>query len=254
MSFDLKELKASLEQHGYLRNHSYDIVMTVPPIMTNSRLRIVNTLSSAEIDASLLDIPKIIQVRAEETGIPGSMLLTADNSRHGIGPITKNPYNAVFTDTTITFLADRFGLLWSFFYLWKQSIFTWDQKASGSGALVPSYRTQYRRDESGRGTFITDITINVYDMTGTPRMSFKLIDAYPTLVPSTPVAWGATDSLMKLRVGFTFQRYEMQDITSVANGQARLPTTTDGWTNALTPNISASQPSSDFTTGPAPTP
>lgn len=252
MAFDIREIKASLDQHSYLRTHSYDIQMNTPPVLQNERLSIVNELSSQEIEFGIGDMPRMIRVRAEEAQLPGAMIMVSDNQRYGIGPHYKNPNNILFTDTSLTFIADKYGLLWAYFYLWKNKIFTWSQKLSGEGAAVPNYNLEYRKVKQGgilRNNYVTDIDITAYDVENIPRMKFKLFEAYPVIVPSTPMAWGQNDQLLKLHVSFTFQRWEMMNISTNDSAMNPLPTTTEQWNSGQNPSpVSAETPSTDFTT------
>jgi hypothetical protein len=250
MAFDIKEIKASIEKHSYLKVHSFDITMNTPPILQNERLSIVNELNSQETDQNISAMPRIIQVRADEAQLPSAMLLTTDNQRWGIGPIIRNPYNTVFSDVQLGFLADRFGLLYAYFYLWHNKIFAFSQKLSGEGAKVPSYRMKYRKDpDPALGGYVTDIDLTLYDVTNVPRVKYKFYDAYPSQQPGMPVSWGANDQLHKVRVAFTFQRWEMMNITAADLASRPLPTTIEEW-NMYRPNndVAAETPQTNFPT------
>jgi len=236
MPFDLKEIKGSIQSDGYLKTHSFTVMFGTPKVMQGKRFSIVNSDSGKAVNsASLSEIPKLMVLRADTAQIPGSLLLTTDSARYGIGPNQKTPVNVIFTDTAFTFIADSYGLLWAYFYFWHNSIFSWDQKASGG--RVPSYTMEYREN------FSTDIIINVYEPHGRKVMSFKLIDAYPTLIPSTPLSWGENDQILKMNVGFTFRQWEMMDFAT-ENG-AGAPTTTDTWAAGAKLSIN-SRPGSFF--------
>lgn len=250
MGFNIREIKATIDKHSYLKAHSYDVFMDTPNIMRNERLSIsteLNRIGSVATDQSIGDIPRILQVRAEETTLPGDMIITTDNNRYGIGPSIKNPSNILFTDTSMTFMADKYGLLWAYFYLWKNKIFRWDEDIDPK-KTVPPYTVAYRKTKAG-DNYVTDIIVTMYDVENIPRMKFKLIGAYPTMVPSTPVAWGATDQLLKLHVNFTFHRWVMMDINSSDVGARQLPTTIDQWSHVSAERaLSTSTPDTSFTT------
>jgi hypothetical protein len=236
LPFDIKELKATIDSHGYLKQHSYEFYFNPPPILQNER---INTGTEGP-SQSVIDITKLMLFRAEQASIPGSLLLTADNSRYGIGPTQKNPFNVLFSDTNVVFLADRFGLIQTFFYVWHNKIFNFDKNlAQGS---VPSYTVEYKKN------YVTDLSLIVYDPTGQAAMGFKFIDAWPTVVPGSPLAWGATDQLLKINVGFTFQRYEITDVSSINNFNPNSPTTVDSWTSNG-PGLTISNPLTSVITG-----
>ena len=228
MSFDIKEFRGTLQSHGYLKTHSFTVLFGSPKVMSGRRFNIINQDSGESVqDAALTEIPKLMLLRAESAQIPGSIIIGSDSSRYGISPNQKTPTGVVFNDTSFTFIADRFGLLWAYFYYWHNSIFSWDHKAGGG--VVPSYTLEYREN------YATDIIISVFDPTGKRVMAFKFIDAYPNMIPGAPLNWSQTDQILKLQVGFTYRQWEMVDFS--ADSSADLPTTTDVWSSTPTSSI-----------------
>jgi hypothetical protein len=108
--------------------------------------------------------------------------------------------------------------------VWHNKIINFDKNLAKS--TVPTYTMEYKQN------YITDLTLIIYDVTGQAALGFQFIDAWPTVVPGSPLAWGATDQLLKINVGFTFQRYQILDVSSVSNYNPNSPTTIDGWTGS----------------------
>ena len=84
----------------------------------------------------------LLQIRAESAKLPGVLIQTSDVNRVGIGPTQKMPFNAQFTDTSITFVSDSKGEIYNYFYTWLNSIF--DFSGIYNRNALPSYKTEYK--------------------------------------------------------------------------------------------------------------
>ena len=113
MAFSIKDFSTNISNKGVLHTNAFDVSFSIPTILQNKSFN----------GTYLSDIPSLISFRAESARLPGVALAMADVNRYGIGVMEKMPYNAQFTDTSITFIADKQSSLYQVFYLWMNSIY-----------------------------------------------------------------------------------------------------------------------------------
>lgn len=157
---------------------------------------------------------------AESASIPGVQLMTSEIRRHGIGQVEKKPYNAVFVDTTMTFMVDGAGIIHKFFYKWMSSIVKFDQFAyefSTSDKLDP-YEINYKED------YATRVRIYTVDEFNRKIIAITLHDAYPIFMGDMNVAWNNQNDFLRLPITFTYTHWTSEEV-SIAPLQNRVPQT-----------------------------
>jgi hypothetical protein len=210
-AFDIQQFKSYLGRTGYLPASRYYLEITTPDILKQSGGLI---FAGQQFDARAFE--RDISFRAEALSAPGISISYDNINRYGVGPNQKFPYNAQFTDMSVTFLADKESLLWSFFYAWLNNIFQYSSADNGNGDFT-SYRANYMKD------YATNISINIFDVDGSPSMFIKLVDAYPISMNEVRLAWDSTNQTMKITVTFTFRHWLMEQVT-VKNKPSQAPT------------------------------
>jgi hypothetical protein len=201
MTFNINRIRDNIAGYGYLKQNKFEVFVKEPPIFQNS--------PSLNNNGNVLNVNTINDMhrfRIEQVRAPGVSLLSADVRRYGIGPNQKFPYNAQYFDTTFSVLVDKDTFIWDFWYSWVNSIFNFNgTEASGnnliSGGRIPTYTTRYKDDYS------TIMMIVIYDDFGNTVKTINLYDAFPSSVKEIPLAWGDSQTLMRLSVSITYSTY-----------------------------------------------
>lgn len=202
MAFNIEEFNSSISNYGVLQPNKFLVYFATPRSLAG-------TFSNSGNPLFNLDTSYLMQMRAEQARIPGINIMTVDNNRYGLGVMQRMPFNAQFTDTSITFIADGKGEIYKYFYSWFTSIIDFNGSASSNmnGAFManpqPSYTMGYKDD------YVTDIYILVFDNIGNLAKQIILYNAFPNTMNDINLDWGNTNSLMKITVGFTFKEWSM---------------------------------------------
>lgn len=216
MPFNIAEFSASISEYGVLQPNKFFVYFSTPPGLYNSLISPTGDVLSS------LSTNYLVQMRAEQARLPGINLLTVDNQRYGVGTVQKMPYATQFTDTSFTFLMDRNGILYQYFYAWFTEIVDFNgagQVVNGRQSYVsssPSYQIGYKDNYS------TDITMVIYDAEGNPVKTITLYEAYPNSMNEIALDWNTQNSLMKLTVGFTFKEWSMDGVAGSTGALAQV--------------------------------
>jgi hypothetical protein len=203
MAFDVNQFLSNLKTYGYSSSNKFDILISLPNILGNQTIT----------NGNLAGLPQILQMRAQSVTSPAIGLQSTESRRYGMGPIIKQPYNAVFGNLEMSFLTDKYGLIYQFFYEWINSIYNFaeiynNSQTTQNGALnysVPNYTSAYEDDICSQV-----ININTYDLSGN---LIKIVNAYrakPILFSETPLSWDKTDNLLKLDITFTYREFAVE--------------------------------------------
>jgi hypothetical protein len=142
---------------------------------------------------------------------------TADVARFGVGVSEKMPYSANYTDVSLTFLMDRYGTQYNFWYAWfnyvfgiagqetVSNIFGSYQNGAGGDQGRSFYTTEYKDNYSAT------IVVTVYDLEGNPNVQTTLLKAYPISINDTALSWTDDNNLIKLTVNLTFREWALGD-------------------------------------------
>jgi hypothetical protein len=240
--FNIASFSSEIGKSGYLQTNKFYIQFPSPSILQNY-----------SIDGKpVADIERMIQIRAESVKVPGIALLMGDVNRYGIGPVQKMPYNASFTTNSISFIADRNGAIYKYFYTWINSIFEF---AGASGAPIngiptvnrgASYQTEYKDN------YTTDITVSVFNNTGEMIKQIEMLKAFPESLNEVPLDWNQNNELMKVTVSFSFRDWRMVGVPSNSpktQEESKSPNITNDFVNILnlSPGSSISTPKNTST-------
>lgn len=213
MPFNIAEFSASVADFGVLQPNKFFVYFSTPAALYGN---IIDTTGNA---LSALSSNYLVQMRAEQARLPGINLLTVDNQRYGVGTVQKMPYAVQFTDTSFTFVMDRNGILYQYFYSWFTEIVDFNgagQVVNGGQRYVSSGASYQMGYKDG---YSTDISIVIFDSTGAPVKVVTLYEAYPNSMNEIPLDWNVQNTLMKLTVGFTFKEWKMEDASLVGVAQ-----------------------------------
>ena len=200
MSFNISSFSSNIGRYGVLQNNKFVVFFTPPlPIA-------FNTFSDIGDVFNTFNTARMIQLRSESARIPGVSIQSQDVKRYGVGVTQKMPHNAAFTDTSLTFVADRDSTIHRFFYSWLTNIVDFNGRSIFRN--VPSYGVSYKDD------ITTDIYIFVFDNSGNVSELVTLYDAFPNSMNDVALDWGNTDTVMKITVGFTFREWSLNNVNS----------------------------------------
>lgn len=213
--FDIAAFKSQVSNSSILQTNKYVVYIT-----PNSNLASA-FINSTIVSTSFRDAGNDLQYRVVNATLPGIILRTSDNNRFGLGVLEKMPFAATYTDIDLTFICDRDGEAYCFWYAWLNYIFAAvgketprgvvDQLSQGTGAnnFRDFYTTQYKDNYSA----IIDIW--VFDAFSQLALTYKLYDAYPVAINDSPLAWEEQNNLLKVTVKVTFREWALNEGTTL---------------------------------------
>jgi hypothetical protein len=208
MAFNINTFKSEIEQGGYLRGHTFNVLITIPPNIPNL--------------SSFSSISSQLRLRIDETKSPQITQLAVDVARYGIGTTQKQPFGAQFQDTALSILCDRGGDIWRFWHEWLNYIYGF----TGSGpSSYPTYTVAYKSD------YATTMDIEIYDQLGDSAIKFTLNDAFPVQLREIPLDWKEEGTLIYLDAIISYKDYYVSNTV----------TTSMNTTSSYTSNPSATQ-------------
>ena len=209
--FDIERFKAYIEEDGILQTNKFDVTIFLQgPLST---YKINDTAGNSD---STRQTGKDLTYRCIGASIPGLALRTRDVNRYGLGIQEKMPFSGNYTDIDLTFICDRYGLAYSFWYTWVNYIFGMNGSISGKNVFGNINNFQ----NAQRGSFYTTeykenyaATINItsYDNEGLEGIRTTLLQAYPTSINDIPLSWGDNNNLVKLTTKLTFKEFVLGD-------------------------------------------
>ncbi len=207
MTFSIAKFSADITKNGVLKNNRFVIDIPVPAVLAG------RTLASPEGSAKPInEFPRLVQFRGCQAHAPGIYLNGSDDFRYGIGVSQKHVQGAFFNDVTFSFICDRNGSLYKYFYAWMASIFDFGGYASSgngdSSYQAPTFGMEYRDN------YVVDPSIQIFDDQGRTALNFVLRGAYPYRLAEKALDWAEKDQIMMLTVMFTYKSWGMID-TSV---------------------------------------
>ena len=140
MPFDLETFKSHLSKTGTLPTNKFEVDIEIPRVLWNTEV-LVNNLRRPQVTFG-----ETLSFRAESVRAPGVTLQTTAVNRYGYGPQQRFPYNANFTDSSMTFIADKQSLIWIFFYNWLNNVFAYTSLDSPNTESYLNYRSNYMYD------------------------------------------------------------------------------------------------------------
>lgn len=206
MAFNIATFKSKIEKTGVLQTNKFDVVITLPTAFSKYNVVATNGISTGKTTEELT-------YRCINASLPGLAMRTTDNNRFGIGVSEKMPYSANYTDISLTFLMDRQGTVYDFWYAWFNYIFGVGGQESESnifgkinGNNTRSFYTAEYKDNYAAG-----VKIQSYDSTGKKSITTNLIKAYPIAINDIALNWSDNNNLIKLTTTLTFREWSLGD-------------------------------------------
>jgi hypothetical protein len=211
--FNINEFKGNIDKYGVVQTNKFLVLFNSPAILQGTSIADVSrtTLSS--------ETERMMTFRAESVKVPGIALQSTDINRYGYGPMQKMPFNAAFTPNSVTFISDKNGEIYKYFYAWIANIFNFSGTTSGSTNIGASYRVEHK------DYYTTDLHVYVFDNFGNLVKDIVMYRAFPESMNEITLGWGDNNALMKVTVTFSYRDWAMVGL-SVNN-----------LNNAVDPNI-----------------
>lgn len=209
--FDVASFKSQVSNTGFLQTNKYAVYVSPNQKLSGS------FINSPTISQSFKDMSEDLQYRCINATLPGIILRTADNNRMGLGVMEKMPFGAVYTDVDLTFLCDKRGAAYNFWYGWLNFIVASVGKESPHGVVDKLskgtrsngqreyYTTQYKNN------YVCTVTIIVFDNGGNSAIHYSLYDAFPISINDSPLSWGDNDNLLKITVKMSFREWAIDE-------------------------------------------
>jgi len=202
MAFNINAFQQHLQQYGYSSANKFDVYINQPNIFSTSALG--------------SNMSQILQFRADNVFVPQIQLLYNETNRYGSGPLVKEPYSAVFGNISASFITDKSGLIYSYFFNWINAVYNFAETYSSSGTnnlsingtnqnfQSATYTSQYEDDVCA-----SSIDFNFYDNTGALIQTTTAFRAKPVLLTTAPLSWDQTNTLLKITVAFVYKEWSL---------------------------------------------
>ncbi len=202
MAFDLNPFLTNISNYGFTSANKFDVSITSPLAFSTNQFT--------------MQVPNILQFRAEKVTAPSVTFLSNESNQYGSGPLIKQPYTAAFGDIQMTFLADKQGLIYWYFYEWMNIIYNFSDLYVDGG--VSDFGVNANTTNYNAATYTTafeddyispQITINYYDNAGNNYQKINAYSAKPVILTSMPLSWDAQNQAFKIYVVFTYKQWSL---------------------------------------------
>jgi len=214
MAFNILDFQSYIADTGVLQTNKYDVMIMFD---NPDGIGAYNIIGADGSTRGAADNVTDLNYRCINASLPGLTMRTADINRFGLGVSEKMPFSANYTDVSLTFLMDRFGDQYNFWYAWFNYIFGisgqetlsniyGSYSVGGDGdSGRPFYTAEYKDNYSAT------IVITVYDTEGNPNIQATLLKAYPISVNDIALNWTDNNNLVKLTTTLTFREWVLGD-------------------------------------------
>lgn len=217
MAFNIADFKSNFESNGVLQTNKFEVIISLPSAMQGFN---VNDQKSGQTTSTpMLSTVDDLRYRCTSATIPGLTMRTADINRFGIGVTEKMPYSANYTDVSFTFICDRYGDAYNFWYLWFNYIFGANGEETNSnvyGSAITTQRSFYTAEY--KDNYAATINVNVYDTAGNKGIVVNLYKAFPVSINDTALSWSDNNNLVKLTTQVTFREWDLGNLQNSPTG------------------------------------
>ena len=208
MAFNIKQFKSAIEKNGILQPNKYDVTINFSASASSFGLTGASIATNGT-SQNLSELTQDLSYRCIGVSLPGVAIRTSDNNRLGLGIAEKMPFSGAYTDVSLSFICDRNGAAYKFWYSWINYIFAANGKESNSAVTNNRmyYTTQYKDNYS------SIITITIYDPTGKPSIICDLYKAFPTSLNDISLGWSDNNNVLKLTTQISFREWAIRDVS-----------------------------------------
>ena len=175
MAFNVARFKSQVANQGFLRSHSYFVLIN-PPVGDGNEIRL----------------------RTESVALPGAAFLTIDNYRpYSSGKIYNIPYSYNPQDISMVHTIDSNGNIMKTFWDWIDLI----ADIGGNGRFAANYHDEY---------IAPQMNIFVYNSQQEVVKTVTLYEVFPMTIDQMQMSWGSNDETAKINVNYRFSHYEVK--------------------------------------------
>jgi hypothetical protein len=147
--------------------------------------------------------PRTLMMFTEATSLPGLSLMSDDSiRRYGTGVTEKMPYGAVFTDLSISFLADGNGEILKMFHNWMKYIVNYDSSING---VTSKFNGAEPYEVGYKDQYAATMEITVYSEAADKIITYKINEVFPLFLGDISMGWADNDSIMRVPVTFSYR-------------------------------------------------
>jgi hypothetical protein len=182
MAFNIQSFADNVGRYGTAPVNRFEVRIPVPTAISNE----------------FPDGSRIMSFRAEKVNIPGIVLDSFESRRYGVGPSIKTPTGVSrFNEISIDFIDTSTLDIKSFFYVWMNYIVD----IAGAGP-APTFLAAYKNEYS------VPMEIRVYNSSNlTPIYTLEIVQAFPTSMTDSSMAWSRTNELFRTSVVFSYKHH-----------------------------------------------
>jgi hypothetical protein len=185
MAFNIQTFADNIGRYGTAPVNRFEVSIPVPLELVFS-----NALPIGD---------RIMSFRAEKVNIPGIVLDSFESRRYGVGPSIKTATGiSSFNEISIDFIDTSKLEIKAFFNRWLNYIV----ETAGNGNVIPTFLAAYKNEYS------VNMEIRVYNQSSlTPIYVQEIVQAFPTAITDSDMAWSRTNELFKTSVRFSYKHH-----------------------------------------------
>lgn len=185
--------------------------------LTNNDVNLMGWLKKAEITDNL-EVSNLFDFYCAETSLPGATFDVTEEIGSRQGVIERFPTKRVYPDVTMTFYVDYDYKLIRLFEEWMNYInpiytddgeFQPNPKGQGDAKNRPDFFRLRYPDSYKRIISIVKFERDLDKTNDVPRITYRLIDAFPTNIAAMPVTYEGS-TITKTIVTFSYSRYVIE--------------------------------------------
>jgi hypothetical protein len=185
--------------------------------LTNNDVNLMGWLKKAEITDNL-EVSNLFDFYCAETSLPGATFDVTEEIGSRQGVIERFPTKRVYPDVTMTFYVDYDYKLIRLFEEWMNYInpiytddgeFQPNPKGQGDAKNRPDFFRLRYPDSYKRIISIVKFERDLDTTNDVPRITYRLIDAFPTNIAAMPVTYEGS-TITKTIVTFSYSRYVIE--------------------------------------------
>jgi hypothetical protein len=203
---DIDKLKSTISKKGGIARANRFRVIFTPPKTSLLNLNLETIISSAisgNFSAkNLINNPRDIDMLCDSVSIPGKQISTIDYQSHKQS--IKIPYGTIHDDVSLSFILTNDYYMKTVFDNWINNIVDSD-----------TYTVAYKKD------ITTDVIIQQLDEQNTPIYGVKLEGAFPTTMNEIVLSNESENTIQKLNVSFSYDRYKPEGALSSTGSAIR---------------------------------
>lgn len=185
--------------------------------LTNNDVNLMGWLKKAEITDNL-EVSNLFDFYCAETSLPGATFDVTEEIGSRQGVIERFPTKRVYPDVTMTFYVDYDYKLIRLFEEWmnyinpvytSSGIVGASPKGQGNAKNSPDFFRLRYPDSYKRIISIVKFERDLNITNDVPRITYRLIDAFPTNIAAMPVTYEGS-TITKTIVTFSYSRYVIE--------------------------------------------